>query len=572
MQRVSAKSEISLLAIARAYSALQLNESRGSKEITCLCPSPEHHDTHPSCNINETKGVWYCHGCQRGGDVFDFIRAIHSCDFPEAIKILRDKHEIIVGNFTSNSSTDTSHLRKVLEWAIASFHLAIKGRGPLVEPLLEVTEKTATEYLSERGFDLGDITLWNLGYSPSNTRALAQAYHDYSWIREEDLLELGLLTRNKKGNLFDTFHGRLIIPIKDSSGQPVGIVGRKIIKGNSQKYINSKENALFSKRKTVLNIDHVKSGNDLIIVEGPLDVFRMVKLGFHNTVATMGTALTTEQIQIITKRSTRVVLFGDGDQAGRDATYKRGALLLQAGASVYVIDTRDGEDPDSLGHTQPALVADMVSHRMSLFKYIINQRNTTDWQTKADVFIELRDIIRQSPEERRPFLLEELSETLGIAEPDLPNSPQTLKPKKQLTEPTEPIQVPRILMDLVYVITQRTQSPELAELSMTLVPEIMQILPAKLSKLLLRAMEVAEGSILIGNTWCDKVIIQSSALNGKSTNVDWPRFMLTLGQWIATERINQEVIRLKDLMSQRPDLSIDIFGKIIAEKRKELKK
>ncbi|KKK90326.1 hypothetical protein LCGC14_2724120, partial [marine sediment metagenome] len=397
--------------IARAYGDLE----RQGKEWYSICPIPEHHDTNPSCAFNDEKQVWHCHGCKEGGDVFDLLMAIHHTDFPGAIQVLRDKHDINwqTDRSRTGQSSEKDALREVVQWTADMFHDALRGKPGLYDRNSEEYD-LAARYLSNRGFDLGDINKWRLGFSPNYPFALAEAAKVQK-IDRDLLVKAGLLQvySDPKEDLpkyRDVFSGRITIPINDNLGRPIGFSARRISGSSKKKYINTADTPIFEKSKVLMNWDkalaHARGKNRLVIVEGPLDLLRIVKIGIYSTVCTNGTALSSAQVEMIAKaKLKKIILFGDGDSAGEIATVKRGEKLLLKNQSVYAIKTPEGEDPEVMGKVRPQQTINALYHPITILQFIYQHTNPKDAMEKAELGEYFTELLAKIDDETRKAVL-----------------------------------------------------------------------------------------------------------------------------------------------------------------------
>ncbi|PXZ44736.1 DNA primase [Sanguibacteroides justesenii] len=304
-----------------------------------LCPF--HPEKTPSFTVTPAKGKFKCFGCGEGGDVIDFIKKHEGVEFLEAVKIAAAKLGIDFSwkedkDFNEREYKHQEALHIVCNSALEYFK----------ECLLKSTE--ARKYIEDRGFSIDND--FDLGYAPAGNRFLA-------WAREkglntELLLEADLIKKADDGHLYDTFRDRVMFPIFSATGKPIAFSGRVLKKDSkSPKYINSSESPIYKKGDTLLGLNfarrYIKNENRVYLVEGNFDVLRMYSIGVPNTVAPCGTALTDEQINVLSRYTRSVTLLYDGDEAGLKATVKNAEALIKKKLNVDVILLPEKEDPDS---------------------------------------------------------------------------------------------------------------------------------------------------------------------------------------------------------------------------------
>lgn len=313
----------------------------------CVCPF--HADKNPSMAINEQDGYYHCFACQATGDAIKFIMDIESIEFGEAIKILAEKANIPVPEFKKDPQAEKkkahSDVLKQIMVEAAKFY-----RGNLVD---EIKGKEAREYLESRG--INDEISKRYGLGVSLDYETLPKYLRYKGFKLSDIKECGLIANVDKPS--DMFANRVIVPIIDSMSNVVAFGGRVYHDEDKTmdvaKYKNSTNTPLFNKSYFVYGINFVKRDRktagpvqDLILVEGYMDVIALGTAGINNVVAGMGTALTEGQAREIKKIVSTIYVCYDGDSAGRKATFKNIDILDSVGFDVKVMSLENGEDPD----------------------------------------------------------------------------------------------------------------------------------------------------------------------------------------------------------------------------------
>ena len=297
-----------------------------------LCPF--HNEKTPSFSVSPDKQIYHCFGCGKGGGVVNFIMEIENLSFPEAVKFLADRVGMTVPE--DGQDQELPRLRKrMLELnkeAARWFH------AQLSEPAGE----KAAAYLQKRQIGRKTAVNFGLGYAPEGWDNLLKAMGDKGYGQEE-LIRAGLATRSSKGGAYDKFRDRLMFPVLDVRGEVLGFSGRALADGQEPKYLNSPETLVFSKRRILYGIHRAKNTKrgSFLLVEGNIDVVTLHQAGFDNAVASMGTALTTEQTRLISRYAKEIVLCYDNDPAGRKATERALDILKDSEFSVKVLKLPD---------------------------------------------------------------------------------------------------------------------------------------------------------------------------------------------------------------------------------------
>jgi len=313
-----------------------------------LCPF--HAEKTPSFTVSPERESWHCFGCGEHGDIFTFVMKRDGLDFREALNRLAEKAGVEVSAKGANEDRHRKRLREALEAAIAWYREVLRQANQ-AEP--------ARRYLAERGFTEETLDRFGIGYAPNTWDALVKRLAAKGFS-SEDMVGAGLASASQRGTPVDRFRGRIIIPIRDAAGRPVGLGGRVMPGGEGPKYLNSPATVLFDKSRTLYGIELAKNAirkeQLAVIVEGYTDVMAAHQAGFTNVVASMGTALTRGQVDLATRYADSVALAYDVDLAGETAT-ERG-LLDELGPSqsvtkVRVIRIPAGKDPAELFQTDP---------------------------------------------------------------------------------------------------------------------------------------------------------------------------------------------------------------------------
>jgi len=307
---------------------------------------PFHGGTHRNFAVVPKKGMYHCFVCHESGDVFTFFMKRLGMDYPTAVREVARR----VGITIPERGPTGPDPREPLFAAVAAAHDWF-SRQLHDHPEAEV----ARDYVVSRQLSLEQATELGLGYAPGGA-AFAEAMKTLG-VKEEVLLEAGLLRRREDGSLAPRFRGRLLFPIHDLRGRVVGFGGR-ILGVGEPKYLNSPETPIFHKGKLLYHLHAarhaMRKADRAILVEGYFDVIRLALAGIEEVVAPMGTGLTADQAQLLKRHAPQVVLCYDSDDAGLRATFRAGDELLRAGVRVSVATLPEGEDPDTLVQRQGA--------------------------------------------------------------------------------------------------------------------------------------------------------------------------------------------------------------------------
>src|SRR6266700_1604425 len=318
---------------------------RTGANFTALCPF--HREKSPSFNVNPHLQIFKCFGCQKGGDVFAFVKEYESLDFPEAVRRLAERARIPLEYEKTAAGQESRSLKEKL----LQIHEQITERwqGALTN---EAGGQIARDYLAKRGVSAEAVKLFRLGYAP-------EAWDDtVNWARSKGhelaLVEQAGLILRKEGSdhYYDRFRGRLIFPICDEQGRVIGFSGR-VLSGDDKtaKYVNSPETPIFTKGKVFFGLDKSKrallDAGYAVVCEGQLDLIACYLAGIQNIVAPQGTAFTPDHARILKRYVDEVVLCFDSDNAGQNAASRSLDVVLQSGLILSVIVIPSPHDPDS---------------------------------------------------------------------------------------------------------------------------------------------------------------------------------------------------------------------------------
>ena len=416
---------ISKLTIDEIFTRTQIEEviaefvnlkKRGSN-LLGLCPF--HNEKTPSFTVSPSKNIYKCFGCGRGGNAVQFLMEHEHLTYPEALRFLATKYKIEI------EETFDPKVKEELELKESYFIINDFAQQFFLQQLFNSQEgqQIALPYFKERGLLEKTIREFGLGYNPSSVSltqsALAKGYN------EEFMKTLGLT--NRAGN--DFYRGRVTFPFHNLSGKIIGF-GARIMSGErGPKYVNSPESDLYNKKKTLYGLyqarNKVRSENNIFLVEGYTDVLSLSQAGIENVVASSGTSLTEDQIQLIKRFTPNVTILYDGDPAGIKAALRGIDLILEKDLNVKIVLLPEGEDPDSWIRAQgkDKFLEYVKSNQKDFIHFkldLISQEAKDDPIKKTELTRDIIDSIAKIPDPiKRAAYIQKCSLELQISEPIL---------------------------------------------------------------------------------------------------------------------------------------------------------
>jgi DNA primase len=316
-----------------------------------LCPF--HSEKSPSFMVSPSRNSFHCFGCGKGGNVITFVMEVEKLTFPEALRLLAEKSGIVLPHPESREGDQEQErqrdrLFELNEFAGKFFH----------ERLLSAEGQAAREYFKARGFTKEDALKFQVGFAPAGWDALKNASQK-AGFKQEEMVLAGLIVHNEEKNSFyDKFRNRLIFPVKNNYDKIIGFGGRTLSDESGPKYLNSPETLLFKKGENLYLLEAareaVRQKGFVVVVEGYFDALALHHHGFENTVATLGTAMTSQHGRILKRYTQEVVFSYDADAAGQAAVLRGFEPLFQAGLNVRVLVMPEGKDPDEYLQKHPA--------------------------------------------------------------------------------------------------------------------------------------------------------------------------------------------------------------------------
>ncbi len=442
------RARLSIVDVVSGYVAL----SKSGRNYTGLCPF--HAEKTPSFSVHEERGFFHCFGCQVSGSVFTFVSKIEGLTFPEAVRRLAKQAGVVLPASHDPQAQERVRLYRLNELASSYFQRC------LASPI----GGEARRYLAQRGLRPDVVAQFRLGFAPPGWDGLVR----FLTKQQADLshaVRLGLIGKQQRGGYYDRFRHRLIFPITDVVGQPVGFGGRLLPQAEQArqgsaphrrsrplpKYINSSESAVYKKGTLVYGLAQaktaIKSCERALIVEGYIDLLALAQHGHSETVAVLGTALTVNQLRQVRRFTREVSLFFDGDEAGRRAATRAYPLCLEAEVNGRGIFLPEGEDPDSFvrKHGRAAL-DDLIDRAESLQDFYLLRHSLPPGASafqRAQAAQAALSELKPNDAMLRGALLTQIAQHFGVNEEELrrsavgPNPSQTASRRPPLPQETQ---------------------------------------------------------------------------------------------------------------------------------------
>lgn len=396
-----------------------VNLRHSGKNYTGFCPFHTNTKT-PAFVVFPDSQTWRCFGqCNEGGDLFSFVMKREGWDFQETLRNLAERAGVTLHEYTpaeQEKVEENERLREVLSMAVTFFQHQLRNTP---------AGREALDYLHKRKLTDETINDFTLGYAPDSWDALAQ-YMASRDVKEQDLMDAGLVTERDSGGIYDRFRHRLVIPIRDARGRIAGFGGRILRPDDVPKYLNSPKTALFDKGRLLYGLDmtkrEIRAKDQVVIVEGYLDVIGPYQAGFRNCVSPMGTALTEDQFRLIKRYSRKIVLALDPDAAGEKATLRglqtarktmdregdpvfdaRGLMQVEGRlkADIRVTTLPDGLDPDEIALDDPERWEEIVKQARPIVVHVMEtlaaQVDIDDPKAKETVADQVLPLIEDVP-------------------------------------------------------------------------------------------------------------------------------------------------------------------------------
>jgi len=340
---------------------------RAGRAVMAVCPF--HQEKAPSLSIDPARGLYHCFGCDKSGDLFRFVQEIHHLDFNDAVELLARRAGIQLHRDPEAARRQSRReaLIGAVEKAVEFYHQRLR-RAP--------DAAVARGYLRGRGYGTEQVAAYRLGYSPEGGDVLVSSLRDEQ-TPEEVMLAAGLAARSRSGRLFDRFRDRVMFPIFDVRGDPVGF-GARLLGGEGPKYLNSPDSAIYQKSHLLYGLNWAKSEivrrGMAVVVEGYTDVIALAEAGRPLAVATCGTALGEGHLDLLRRFTERVVLMFDADEAGVEASLRGFERSVPGDLDLRVALLPAGRDPADLASAgETAAIEEAITASMPLLQFRIDK-------------------------------------------------------------------------------------------------------------------------------------------------------------------------------------------------------
>ncbi len=408
------KNKLDIVDLIKDYIPLQA----AGMNFRARCPF--HNEKTPSFMVSPDKQIWHCFGCGKGGDIFKFIMEIEGIEFVEALRLLATKAGVVLRRQNPQEVSAKMRWFDIMDIARRFYHEFL-----LKNPQAQV----AREYLRKRGLDEATIEEWQIGYSPDSWNGLLNILKRQGY-QEAEIVKTGMIIKNpQKHSYYDRFRARIMFPINDVNSRVVAFSARvspeKETTEQMGKYINSPQTSIYNKSQVLFALDKAKQAirqqDQAIIVEGQMDAITAHQFGYHNVVASSGTALTKEQIRILKRFTKNFALAFDADEAGYMASERGIREALEQDINVKVILVPGAKDPDECIRQDKMLWEQAVKeaeHTMTyFFRRTFGQINTTEITGRRQVAAKLLPIIASIENKiEKSYWLKALAEKLNVDE------------------------------------------------------------------------------------------------------------------------------------------------------------
>jgi len=415
---------------------------KAGRNYKAVCPF--HHEKTPSFMVSPAKQIFHCFGCGAGGNVFNFVMKYERLEFPETVRDLAKRAGVDIP-VTSGQSAEKASLSETLH-SINEMAMQFYQKN-----LLSKASSTASrEYIQKRGIHPKIVEEFKIGYAPKSWSGLLEFLKDKG-CKDDHLEKSGLVIKNREGRFFDRFRDKIIFPITDSKGKIKGF-GSRVMDSSMPKYTNSPDTFIYNKGNHLYGLkqswEDIRDKNAAVVVEGYLDLLTPFQHGIKNVVATLGTALTLEQVKLLKRFTDNIIILYDADAAGENAAVRSLDLLIEEELKVKVAQLPKGEDPDSYVKKHGSdLFRELLDNAQDLFDYkigiLLKRFDSNKLEGKAKIASEMLPLISKI---RNAILqsgyIKRLGDLLSIDEADLKKEMSKVKPdytyRYQPVSPLEP--------------------------------------------------------------------------------------------------------------------------------------
>jgi len=440
------------------------------------CPLPGHNEKTPSFSVSEPKQVYHCFGCGKSGNIFDALHELKNLSFPEAVDYLATKAGIPLPDDQGKKGPqigigdERAKMLKINKLAAQFFHQAFKALK---------NEDPVRVYVKTRGLNEETIEMFRIGYAPKSWDGLQKSLLK-SGAPIKLIEKLGLVKARASGNgTYDLFRGRLMFPIQDHKDEFVGFGGRALEEEQQPKYLNSSESEVFHKGRTFYGLNvtakFIREQDQVVVVEGYMDLLALHVAGIRNVVATLGTALTEQHAKLLKRFTTNVVILFDGDEAGQRAAERSLPILLRGGLIPRGVFLPNDLDPDEFIEEHGVeKLKEQLESAPELFVTVL-QKSLRGFSGSASDKIRILDQMSQvlvdvSDLRLKRLYAEEIAQRLGVALDLVEKSLRGQKPSQQqiVATVTQPVAQNVILEKGVPIRLEKAPRAELFLLNLAL--------------------------------------------------------------------------------------------------------
>jgi len=415
------KARLGIVEVVGSYIRLQ----KAGANYRAVCPF--HSEKKPSFFVSPARQIWHCFGCGTGGDIFKFIMQIEGIEFGDALRLLAQKAGVELKASRPELRTERKRLYEICELATKFFEKQLEGSAK---------GKEVKDYLLCRGISQDSIKNWRIGWAPESWSGLINFFSSRKY-KVEETARAGLAIKNEQGGYYDRFRSRIMFPVFDLNGQPIGFGGR-VFQDTKEiaKYINTPNTLLYDKSRILYGLDRAKvpirKKDFCILVEGYTDTILAHQAGIENVVSVSGTSLTSFQLNILKRYSENLFLAFDMDIAG-DSASKRGIdLALAQGFNIKLIAMPEGLDPADVISKEPKDFEKLIEESLSImefyFKNALSRFDKTTPEGKKNISKILLPPIKRIPNRiEQSFWVQKLARELEVKEADIEEEMKKVK-------------------------------------------------------------------------------------------------------------------------------------------------
>ncbi len=532
---------------------------------------PFHDDNNPSMSVNREKKIYKCFSCGATGTVFKFIMDYENISFLEAVKKVADEAGINVNVGNIPKGKKHTNLHDIYDLSLKFY----------INNLNTANGKEAKKYLANRGITEEIIKEFQIGLALNGKDALAKIL--LKKFDEKDIMNSGLVNKNTYGYL-DLFYDRIMFPLYDLNGNIVAYSGRIYNREDNSKYFNTRETEIFKKGELLYNYhrakDIARQKNQVIVMEGFMDVIRAYTINVRNVIATMGTAVTKQQASLIKKMAKEVILCFDGDEAGAKATMACADELLKIGVTPKVIRLEDNMDPDEYitkyGHDFERKIQNPMSVMDFKLNYLKHGKNLLNTADEAKYINEaIKEIQKINDDILQELTIKKILKETGIDESIIRSkiSPQTpiQKPKIKEKPKTKLNKYELAQRNLIYYMLRSPEVIKMYTNKVTYMPDKDYRMLAREIKIFYNNEGYIKESDLIDYVECDEEVlnvlkkVEEANLNENYTLQEIEDYIRVIKDYNVKNEINRLTNKMKEEVD--PLKKADIAQKIINLKK-----